>query len=420
MALRTGGVRAGRARREQRRGGATSRSRVSRRRVHAESFLRIPWVEHALGNPAFALRARACDARWYYAKVVGEARTGFNPFGNEVYYAARSRFADWRPHAAGSSRLWNRDDSLVAELLFVVHDYIHGWGAALIRRLAPQLELGYGRLTPSNFEDLAFAYLVTEAIATVALDYWYLATLDLWTVVPNGTHLQDLAVAYSERRLDEYRRFRPDLVVQRPGFFAELARFYCMGELAGFDAADLDRSPALARWLRNEVRYGHTQRTGARSWLSYLSGIPQPTAAQGLPFDCEQRWRRELLRNIGEVLWAFVRRGEEPKIVPLDASRVWRSPLSSPVDPRYININSMSEKELLFFHRYPGDIAIFDVFLEQYISRFDYSSFDRDKLSLLPHIRAERDVRALIAVFGREPRVPIAKVEPRDLNVVVS
>jgi hypothetical protein len=393
---------------------------MRRMQVHAESFLRIPWVEHALTSSTFQLRARACDARWYYARVVGEARTGFNPFGNEVYYAARSRFADWRPHATTSSRPWNQDDSLVAELLFVVHDYIHGWGAALIRALAPQLELGYGRIKPSNFEDLAFAYLVTEAIATVALDYWYLATLDLWTVVPNGTHLQDLAVSYSEQRLDEYRRFRPDLTVQRPEFFIELARFYCTGELEGFGATDLDRSPALARWLRNEVRYGHTQRTGAREWLSYLSGIPQPASAHGRPFECERGWRRKLLQDAGEALWALVKRGEDPEIAPLDASQVWRSPPSSPVDPRFININRMSERELRSFHRYPGDAAAFQAFLEQYVSRFDFASFDRDKLRLLPHIRETRDVKALIAVFGSEARISITRVEPRDLNVAVS
>jgi len=151
--------------------------------------------------------------------------------------------ARWLRNPAGSARDYNEDDLLVHEVFFAVHDYLHVWTAQPLRELVPEQRLGRSPLAERDHEGLAFLQLVTEAAATVGLDYWCLSTFDINDVVPIGTTHHLLATQYCERDLEEYRRANRPFVVQTPAFFAELARFYCTGELTGFDVNDLRRSP---------------------------------------------------------------------------------------------------------------------------------------------------------------------------------
>src|SRR5688572_16545693 len=103
--------------------------------------------------------------------------------------------------------------------------------------------------------------LLSEAAATVGVDYWWLCAVELGELLPIGTRVRGgLTTSYHERDRSEYRRFYPELEVQSLAFFGDLCAFHCNGEFVGFDGDDLARSPLLLAWLTQELRYGERQR----------------------------------------------------------------------------------------------------------------------------------------------------------------
>lgn len=197
--------------------------------AHEESLLQIPLVQHVLSDRAFQLRSRAIDAHWYYEKRIPVTLAGFNPFEGAVFYAQRSVFAEWLENPLSSARNHNDNDCLVREVMFMVHDYLHAWTYQLVNRLWPELGLFSGQIEPESFESFVFVHLLSEAVATVGLDYWYLCVRGINSYCPIGTALGSLTVSYRESLLPEYRRFHPELTVQDTSFFSQLAQFYCHG-----------------------------------------------------------------------------------------------------------------------------------------------------------------------------------------------
>src|SRR5262245_19140488 len=126
---------------------------------------------------------------------------------------------------------------------------------------------GDGRATRIDFEDWVFCHLLTEAIATVGLDYWYLSCGKLDDVVELGTAISTLTTPYHERHRREYRRWNPALRVQSPRFLETLAAVYCTGEFTGFDREALAHSPLVLQSVDKELMYGRVQRGFTRRWL---------------------------------------------------------------------------------------------------------------------------------------------------------
>jgi hypothetical protein len=229
--------------------------------LHPESLLRIALVRQMLEDRRFRLQPRAIDRTWQYERAIPMSVVGFNPFNGTIYYGARSFLARWlrEPHA--SARLHNEGDYLVRELLFAVHDYLHAWSVALIRELAPELGYGSTPIIREQIDRLAFCHLLTEAVATCGLDYWYLSTLELDDVVPIGSLTTGLTISYHERFLPEYRRFHPEFRVQDPEFFGNTS------------------APGLATWRRESFR------SAERSW-----GRRSPATSPGTP-SWRAKWR---------------------------------------------------------------------------------------------------------------------------------
>jgi hypothetical protein len=294
-----------------------------------------------LSDPLVRFVPRALDQRWHYERVVPVTMAGFNPFLRTLFYASNSALARWLTDPYGSARDYNEGDTLIREVLFAVHDYLHCWSAAAIAELAPWVQFDTGPILRDNIEDFVFCHLLTEAAATVGLDYWYLSTFELAERIPIGTTLVTLTVNYHERYVSEYRRFCPGWDAQRPGFFSELALFYCSGIFKGFDVRDVRRSPRLLRWLSHELSYGAKQREYTRLWLSFLAAEEIPYEPRGLaaPISFKEDWKQRLIHELGLVLFAKIKEDSDSGLALRPPKAPPESPKGRRPDFRFVNAN---------------------------------------------------------------------------------
>jgi hypothetical protein len=394
-------------------------SEAERGGLHSESLLRVEPIRRMLADANIRLRSRPIDNRWRYERIVPLALNGFCPFADEIYYAAHSKVAQWLDRPEASARPLNERDILLREALFLAHDYLHAWSYARIREFAPDLGFGTAPITAQNFEGMAFCHLLTEAAATIGVDYWYLATVDLNSVADIGTTLVGLTAGYHERHLSEYRRFCPSLMVQGPAFFKKLARFYCTGRFRGFFRDDLRRSPILLAWLEHELRYGGLQRDYTRSWFAYLSGdeIALTEAARRAPVACDDGWQRDLMAELGRALWAFVVEGAPPGATGVPRDGVWASPPERAADFRFINLASFDEPAAALKNSVIEgmDRQQIAYLMGQYLVGFDFDAFDPEKRAHLPGILEAQKVGDLLAITAGETPVARAGGGRRDM-----
>ena len=386
------------------------------RALHPESLLRIPLLAQLLDDPAFKIVHRGIDSRWKYEEMIATRVDGFNPFRGAAYLGAHSHLGDWLPHREGSARPFNQGDELISEALSVIHDYLHVWTYRWVDQLRPDIGFGYSPITPRNFEDMVFCHILSEAVATVGLDYWYLSSVDLREEVPIGTVHTGLTISYREAWEDEYRRFNPKLNVQHPSFLETLTRFYCDGAFVGFDVEDLCASPALESWITHELRYGQLQRRYCREWFAYLSraNLRLKESELDAPVSYGAAWKKRLVSEIAERLWAKVKQGEicAPG-TRLDSDFTWSAPPRRQPDFRFLNFNRC---------RMPAPSVLkamseesFEFLLRQYVVRFDYESFPEEALGVFNLIREERDFSIGERLLKDMKRLPVAEDEPRDL-----
>lgn len=393
--------------------------------LHPESLLRLSLVREMLTDERVPKRARAVDRRWTYERAVPISVAGFNPYTDAVYYASRSAFARWLRDPAGSARDHNEGDFLVHEVLFAVHDYLHVWAAQLLRELVPELRLGRGSLAERDREPLAFLHLVTEAAATIGLDYWYLSTFDVNDVVPIGTTHTLLATQYCERDIEEYRRANRAFTVQRPAFFAERARFYCTGELRGFDVDDLRRSPKTYRWLRHELAYGVNQRRFIRMWLRYLAvgEVARPDPRDGTAVAVSEPWQERVFAAVGEALWRKVKEGRDElgaaaRSPATGSDEPWASPRTGAPDFRFTNLNALEEDPRLDVRAGPSGEDNAAYLGYQLLSRYDYGAVEPGLRQLLTELAPRRGLADLAPLLRDLPRVASVGDEPRDLMIL--
>jgi hypothetical protein len=390
---------------------------------HRESLLRVPLISLALSDPQIRCTPRAIDRRWTYVTgpTVFGAGVGFNPFAGRVFYGAASATADYLKAPRASARPHNKANRLVDELLFLVHDYLHAWAYALIRELAPKLDFGRARVTTANFEALVFAHILTEAVATVGLDYWYLATIDWDEVCPIGVSLHTpLTCAYHERHRAEYRRVWRGLVeVQHPDFLEWLTASYAMGGVrAELSERAMERSPLLAKWLRKEIEYSRNQRVNFRRWLRLLAGSPaDPADDVDRPIAYGARWQKRLVAEVAERLWALVRHSRRERLAAmLGPDECWRTPRGGRVDFDLVNVNALDDRELELAS-YRLDRSQFQSLAKQFVSAHDLDSVLRDERAstLLRLVREHGTFQDLKVALKGARRLRASFDEPRDL-----
>jgi hypothetical protein len=393
--------------------------------LHPESLLHLSLVREMLTDHRVPKRARAVDRRWTYERAIPVSVAGFNPYTNAVYYGSRSAFARWLRDPAGSARDYNEGDFLVHEVFFAVHDYLHVWTAQLLRELLPEQRLGRGPLAERDREPLAFLHLVTEAAATVGLDYWYLSTFDVNDVVPIGTTHNLLATQYCERDLAEYRRANRSFTVQTPAFFTELARFYCTGELRGFDVNDLRRSPKAFRWLRHELAYGVAQRRYIRMWLRYLATgeVARPDPRDGRAVAVSEPWQERVFAAVGEALWRKVKDGHDDLGTGATSTATvddepWASPCAGVPDFRFTNLNALEEVPCFDVRSGPSGEENALYLGYQLLSRYDYAAVEPELRDLLVDLVPRRGPAGVARLLRDLPRVAPVGDEPRDLMIL--
>jgi hypothetical protein len=396
-----------------------SRRVVSESSLHAESLLRIPLVRQAFCDPAFHLVARSTDVAWSYERVLPKTLTGFNPFERAFYYGQTSRFAAWLEDPFGSARAYNDSDLLVREVLFMVHDYLHAWAYSVIDQLAPARAVFHGPITADTLDDYAFCHLLTEAVATVGLDYWFLCQHDLNELCPIGTTYRTLTVDYHTSRLAEYRRFCPGLDVLTPAFFRTLATFYCTGDFPGFDADDLRRSPQLLRWLRHELSYGTTQRELARGWLVHLADAPiaLDDAALGAPLDVDDPARGKLIDDVGAHLWRLITnpRADGMSLRPPAHPVRRRAPIDRAPDFRFVNLARIPRAEWPALAPTTDDSFRFLIY--QLVGQVPFGAIPDRKLRHLPLVLQQRSLPLALELFDGIVPQAVLPDEPRDLLI---
>lgn len=385
-------------------------------RIHRESLLRVPLVKSLFDYP---LVARAVDHHWYYQKATPSTFSGFQPFSGCIYYGTQSYIANWLQAPHRSARDWNINDNLIKEVMFAVHDSLHLWAVGAIQTLRPDIGYGSQPINKKNFDDFLFCHLLTEAVAVCGLDYWYLSTVNLNTVLDIGTNFRTLTVNYHEEDKTEFQKFAPDFEVLRPGFLWDLTRFYCNGEFEGFSVEDLKRSPKLLTWLSHELRYGKNQRAYARDWFSYLSKEEKNLDKGDHEISVSESWKEDLSHQIADLLWQRVRNQKGKSYLPAPWSSHWKAPRGKKVDYRFLNLNSFNNE------LQPPSQEDFEFYFYQEMIRRDFASFPPDKTDRLEEIKRKKDFQAAQKFFRALPKVKVPKgktfskaKEPRDLFVL--
>jgi hypothetical protein len=373
-----------------------------------ESLLRIPLVRHLIEDPLVALIPRGIDERWSHSKLSQTDTRGFNPSHGAVYYAARSALAGWLKHPEASARELNESDHLAKYLLFSVHDYLHAWSYQAIAQLVPEIGFGTRPITRDNIESFVFCHLLTEAAATVGLDYWYLSTVELDQVCPIGTTVVNVATDFHQRYVHEYHRFNPRFEVQRIEFFGDLARFYMSGSFRGFNTQDARRSPRLLKWLTHELSYGAKQREFTRRWLRDLSNDEIPvTGPLAAPVDDQAPWQVRLYDELGALLWEKIKENVRHRFAGrLDPREAWCRPADKPLDFRFVNANRFRDADVTALETGNDAEINFDHYMDQLVSQhvFDRSAGElHDCLRVARRTRSTRLVRRLLRDVERVP-----------------
>lgn len=393
-------------------------------KLHPESLLHIPLVSHAVDDKNVGLlQPRAIDRRWTYHGVITPTMTGFNPMANVIFYGSVSKFAQWLPKMHASPRDLNLKDDLIREVLYVAHDYLHVWAYHAIRFLVPNLGFGVRPITTKNFEDMVFCHLVTEAVATVGLDYWMLSTKNINEFCDIGTTQGPLTVSYLKHHLKEYRRFNPKFISESPAFFGQIAEFYCTGEFIGFDIHDVRRSPVLLGWLEHEIQYGENQRLYTRSFLNHVAAEKQKMNFKQMSrgVKCEAPWQRKLMRELGDMLWEKVKKGVRHEFPKFDVRESWQSAesKSNEVDFRFTNLNAIKDNmnHLVLIMEAETE-RVRSHFIHQMISAYQFDQFDSEEIELIKSLLRELNVRGLHTFLRYRKKVKSVKSEPRDVMIL--
>jgi hypothetical protein len=302
----------------------------------------FPLLNQLFQDPSVHFCFRGLDFSWKYQGILPNVQAGFNPFNSTVYFCSSSAFSDWFFSGCENLENYIAGENVINELLFALHDYLHIWSYQCVDHLTSgrvtSLITTPTPLTELEKEELIFFHLLSEAVATIGLDYWFLSRNELWRVLSVGTTITGLTATFSERHMDEFRKFNPDFQPFKPQFLNEFTRFYCDGVLNGFDVEALQKSNIVFRWLKHELTYGQTQRNHSSTWINYLFSdledyqvSASTTTTVKIPLKYET-----LLDQVGSLLWEKIK-GEKNHFFPSKFPALEKPRFRKKLDPRFSN-----------------------------------------------------------------------------------
>jgi hypothetical protein len=377
-------------------------------KISPESLLQIPLIKAAIEDRGFKKIFRGIDQGWKEDGIIPVSISGFNPYESTGFIAKKSPLAQWLKNPFESIRPLNSSDALVKQALFFAHDYLHAWAISAIRELAStDFSYGIDAINDKNSEDYVFCHLLTEAVATVGLDYWFLSQIKLNDICPVGTRVRCLTIGYHSDYDQEISRFNPEMKIDDPNFFNFMARFYCDGIFSGFTVDDLKKSPILMSWIDHEVMYGEKQREYARLWFSHLSkeGPAPARKKSGAPLKVKKDWQKKLISELGESLWAFVK---NPTGITesFDGSRLWRYADGRAPDPRFSNLFHHDLKSMVkSASRGSDQEEKLNYLLYQYVSQYDQTECSLKLQSAAAEWIGKKDLKSLERGFKNQSKV---------------
>jgi hypothetical protein len=391
---------------------------VQESRISPESLLNLPLVRAAIEDPFFKKVARGIDQNWKDEGFIPVSVSGFNPYLSAGFIAAKSSLREWLKKPESSVRPLNSSDRLVRQALFFAHDYLHAWAISEIREMV-ESDFSYGTdsVNAKNIEDYVFCHLLTEAVATVGLDYWFLSQIKLNELCPIGTRVKCLTIGYHSDYDGEIQRINPELKINERRFFDFMSRFYCDGVFPGFTLGELDQSPILMNWIDHEVLYGEKQREYACLWFSYLSkeGLGSVRRHPEGPVQIRKPWQQKLLSKLGERLWELTRKPSFA-IRSFDSSRLWRYADERAPDPRFSNLIHYDLKTMLKCASVgPDKEQKLGYLAYQYVSQYDLKKCALKTLRLIPELIEKRDLKSLERVLNGHSKIRRSNEEPAHL-----
>jgi hypothetical protein len=344
---------------------------------------------------------------------------GFNIQANTHYYPVHSALSVWLSHPENLEDSLEQNTRLGREVMLMAHDYLHSWAYRAILRLAPFLAAN-ATVTPENVVAQAFVVVLTEAVAVTGTDYWYLSVRDVGERLGLPIDVGPGTVHYRERYLKEYRKGNASLQVQRPGFFADVARLYCEGVFAGYDERDLLANRKLADWLIRELLIAPRQREVARLWLSCMGGFEIKACELQAPFKALFDQHRDLVDSIGDLLWRKVKEDVGLFYPPEDCVEQWRFVDVANVDFRFVNVNRLDAG----IRRWPGGsrgLESWHYYVDQTIAGYKAprSSAARARIAKeVCRIKAEIDSGGLDGLIGSLSAVQGSDLAPLEMLFV--
>lgn len=379
------------------------------------ALLELPPVRHALCDPHFSLIPRPIDNGWYHAGFMG-MMAGFNPTQHTHYYPARSALARWLADPADIGDDPVAHEQLVKDTLFLAHDYLHSWAYRTIAAIEPSL-IGYGPVTPDNVDEQAFFLVLSETVAVVGLDYWYLCVRDIDERCNVALGVGPRTVHYRERLLHEYRRYNSALTVQEPQFFQKILTLYCRGSIDGFREQDLLDSPALASWLIRELLISPRQREVSRAWLSHLGGFALSSEQLEAKLPTPSARLQAHVDELAERLWDKIKRDREQFHPTAAGGRAWQLVVGADVDFRFANTGHVEDADA---RARRADDASFAFYVDQRLSRHELP--DAETLARLREpietIKQTRDHAGLARLLSSLTPVAEPAADPAPLELL--
>lgn len=327
-----------------------------------------PLVRSILEQPDLELVQRPIDLRWYYSDALQIATNGFLPTSRSLYVGVQSTIAAaLRNQLTAEWQQWVSAGWLEYESAFLVHDYLHVWTFEEAKSFFPNL-----RSYPRDVESarlFSFIWLLSEAVATIGLDFWFLARRS-----SQAANSYQLTTNYNPNVDGSYFG---SIRINSPNFLSCIANGYLTGAFQGAENNPADQP----LWLQREMRQGVKQRQLLVAWLSSQGVV----YGDNLLTDTE--CYAEFVRHISETLWCAISTHSSIPFLPPKRTTPENFGAASlcSQDFRFINLLSMTSwRDLVSVDLVDVSVEQFGYLVNQYVGAFWFdtrcSSSDLDSL----------------------------------------